>query len=95
MLQLMQNITKVLTLTSVQIYLIFHLFISAVEKLLEDPTCQKYPQFVSHLERVYFPRKEEWAICERTHLPTHGANTRSQSGHLVQDWSIICIITDN
>ena len=50
------------------------LFISAVENLLEDPTCLQYPQFVNHLERVYFPRKEEWSICARTHLPTHGAN---------------------
>ena len=42
---------------------------------MEDPTALKYPQFVNHLERVYFPRKEEWAICARTNLPTHGANT--------------------
>ena len=43
---------------------------TGVERLMEYPTSLKYPWFVNHLERVYFPRKEEWA-----NLPTHGSNT--------------------
>ena len=45
--------------------------------LEEDEIVAKYPQYLRHLERRYFPRHEEWSISVRyrDQLPTHGCNT--------------------
>ena len=45
--------------------------------LEEDEIVAKYPQYLRHLERRYFPRHEEWSLSVRyrDQLPTHGNNT--------------------
>ena len=48
---------------------------TGLERLLEYTTSLKYPRLVNHLEKVYLLRKDEWAICAWTNLPTDGANT--------------------
>ena len=47
------------------------------EILLCDETCLKYPNYIKHLEKSYFKRKESWAISVRNDkkLPTHSTNT--------------------
>ena len=49
----------------------------AKEALEEDEVVARYPQYLRHLERRYFPRHEEWSISVRyrDQLPTHGCNT--------------------
>ena len=47
------------------------------EELFLDDTCLKYPNFINHLEKLYFNRKHTWAISVRNdeELPTHSTNT--------------------
>ena len=44
---------------------------------LSDEVCLKYPNFVEHIKKSYFPRKDVWAISVRNdeRLPTHSTNT--------------------
>lgn len=48
-----------------------------MEDLTGDETCQRYQNFIKHLEKAYFKRKESWAIFVRNEekLPTHSTNT--------------------
>ena len=52
-------------------------YTTKTEKLLSDDICQRYPNYVKHLEDAYFERKEAWAIYFRNDkkLPTHSTNT--------------------
>ena len=47
------------------------------EELMTDETCLKYLLFIEHLEKLYFHRKQVWAISVRNEekLPTHSTNT--------------------
>lgn len=44
--------------------------------LTQDPTAQKYLKFLQHLAEI-FKRKEEWAICFQSELPTRGNHTNN------------------
>ena len=48
-----------------------------MENLLCDEICLNYPNYIKHLEKSYFKRKEAWAISVRNDkkLPTHSTNT--------------------
>lgn len=43
----------------------------------EDELTNKYPSFISHVNRSYLPRTEKWAMYVRNslQLPTHSVNT--------------------
>ena len=81
MLRLMLNMMQV----HLQILPIVHEYnrfsFIAMEKLLSDDLIVKYPQFLTHLERRYFDRKNEWAISvrRREEWPTHGCNTNNNA----------------
>ena len=49
----------------------------AEKEFLENEVCNKYPQFISHINRTYMPRKEKFAMYIRNllQLPTHSVNT--------------------
>ena len=38
----------------------------AEKRLFEDETTAKYPQYVQHIKKNILPRKEDWAIFERS-----------------------------
>ncbi|KAL2102236.1 hypothetical protein ACEWY4_001404 [Coilia grayii] len=44
--------------------------------LTEDPVAKGHPQFLRHLAEVY-ARREEWAICLQSGLPTRGHHTNN------------------
>ena len=52
-------------------------YVDAKNNLFGDPTVDKYPQFVKHLNEDILPRKDEWAMCVRSQrkLYTHNVNT--------------------
>ena len=45
--------------------------------LTSDELILQYPNFMNHLKKAYFERKDDWAICVRNYekLPTHSTNT--------------------
>lgn len=45
-------------------------------RLTEDPVAKGHPQFLKHLAEVY-GRREEWAICLQSVLPTRGHHTNN------------------
>nr|XP_033481204.1 uncharacterized protein LOC117256028 [Epinephelus lanceolatus] len=44
--------------------------------LIEDPVAKGHPEFIKHLADVY-GRREEWAICLQSGLPTRGHHTNN------------------
>ncbi|XP_056157609.1 uncharacterized protein LOC130131904 isoform X2 [Lampris incognitus] len=49
---------------------------AAYAELNNGILAKKYPNFLKHVAKVY-GRREEWALCLRTHLVTHGNNTNN------------------
>ena len=51
----------------------------AEDTLYNDEIVDKYPNFLTHLERSYFDRKEKWDMCVRheNQLPTNNCNTNN------------------
>ena len=81
MLRLMLNMIQVHLLILTIVLKYNHLSFLAMELLLSDDLIVKYPQFLTHLERRYFDRKDEWAISvrRREEWPTHGCNTNNNA----------------
>ena len=49
----------------------------AESDFFDDELTNKYPSFISHINRQYIPRKEKWTLYIRNslQLPTHSVNT--------------------
>ena len=77
MLNMMQVHLQILPI----VYEYNRFYFIAMEKMLSDDLIVKYPQFLTHLERRYFDRKDEWAISvrRREEWPTHGCNTNNNA----------------
>ena len=54
-------------------------FDQEMESLLQNETCNKYQNYIRHLERSYFSRKEKWSLYYRysEELPTHNCHTNN------------------
>ena len=54
-------------------------FDQEMESLLQNETCIKYQNYIRHLERSYFSRKEKWSLYYRysEELPTHNCHTNN------------------